>query len=100
MHCKALGKGVPRDRLGIVIFSGMVSGTGAGRSRGIQLPALRHQRAAKGWSIQELSRRSGVHRNTIQRLETGSSGDYLTAYKLAEALQTDIATLMTSPSSS
>lgn len=86
---------VPRRPFGIVIFPRMSSGTG--RSRGVQLPALRHHRAARGWSMQELSRRSGVHRNTIQRLETGSGGDYLTAYKLAEALGTQVEVLMNSP---
>lgn len=45
-----------------------------------------------------MSRKSGVHRNTIQRLETGSGGDYLTAYKLAEALETQVEILMNSPS--
>ena len=45
-------------------------------------------RAALNWSLQELGRAAGVHRNTISNFETGKyAGDPETLKKLRKALE-------------
>jgi transcriptional regulator with XRE-family HTH domain len=36
---------------------------------------LRMARAATGWTVRDLGARTGVHRNTITRLEGGAKGE-------------------------
>ena len=52
---------------------------------------LKELRTARGWSQAELSRRSGIHKSTIFRLETGKrrGADFETLEKLAKALGCD-----------
>ena len=56
----------------------------------LKLPGLKFERFVAGMSQQELADRSRVHRNTIQRLETGTTGTRAaTVKRLAEALGID-----------
>jgi transcriptional regulator with XRE-family HTH domain len=48
---------------------------------------LRMARAAVAWTVRDLSARSGVHRNTITRLELGGKGERRTIKRLWHALE-------------
>lgn len=48
---------------------------------------LRMARAAVGWTVRELAERSGVHRNTITRLESGADGEVRTFGTLQATLE-------------
>jgi transcriptional regulator with XRE-family HTH domain len=48
---------------------------------------LRMARAALGWTVRQLSERSGVHRNTITRLEGGAEGEARTLADIRRALE-------------
>jgi ribosome-binding protein aMBF1 (putative translation factor) len=48
---------------------------------------IRKARWAKGWSVTELSRQTGIHRNGIMRIESGDNMPSLTCVMLlADAL--------------
>jgi transcriptional regulator with XRE-family HTH domain len=56
----------------------------------MKLPGLKFERYAAGLSQEQLAERSGVHRNTIQQLETGQrSARPSTVRQLAEVLEID-----------
>ncbi len=56
----------------------------------MMLPGLKYERYAAGLSQEDLARRSGVHRDTIQKLETGQRpARPATIRKLAHALGVD-----------
>ena len=44
-------------------------------------------RAALGWSVRDLAAKSGVHRNTITRLESGTEGERRTVDTIRAALE-------------
>jgi transcriptional regulator with XRE-family HTH domain len=48
---------------------------------------LRMARAAVGWTVRDLSEKSGVHRNTITRIEAGSEAHAPTLAALVNALE-------------
>ena len=50
---------------------------------------IRMARAALNWSIRDLSERSGVHRNTITRLEGGADGHGPTIAAIRAALEAE-----------
>ena len=53
---------------------------------------LKWYRINSGYSQQELSECSGVHRNTIIRLESGNpvNQNLMTVYKIADAMEIDV----------
>jgi len=62
------------------------------RAMRIDGPKLRKLREERFWSREELSQKSGIHRDSIGRIERGAwpGGSYLpTIRKLAEALGID-----------
>jgi transcriptional regulator with XRE-family HTH domain len=48
---------------------------------------LRMARAALGWTVRDLAERSGVHRNTISRIESGAPSEPRTLAALQVALE-------------
>ena len=48
---------------------------------------IRMARAALQWTVRELAERSGVHRNTITRLETRGTGNGPTMAAIRRALE-------------
>ncbi len=62
------------------------------------LPGLRYERHAAGLSQEELAERSSVHRDSIQKLETGHRpARPITIKKLADALGVDPRKLLSGP---
>ncbi|MEO1018096.1 MAG: helix-turn-helix transcriptional regulator [Pseudomonadota bacterium] len=60
---------------------------GAWRTILITAHQIRGARAMLGWEIAALADASGVHRNTITRLESGQSGNRSTLAALQRALE-------------
>ena len=52
--------------------------------------ALEHARRARNWDQGQLSKRSGVHRSTISRAESGLIPSWSARAKLAAALQVTV----------
>lgn len=48
---------------------------------------IRMARAALSWSVRDLAERSGVHRNTISRLEGGADGHGPTLAAIRSAME-------------
>jgi transcriptional regulator with XRE-family HTH domain len=64
----------------------------------MMLPGLKHERYAAGFSQEALAEKSGVHRDSIQKLETGQRpARPATIKKLAEALRVNTRKLMSGP---
>jgi transcriptional regulator with XRE-family HTH domain len=56
---------------------------------------IRHARQEHGWTQAELAERAGLSANYVARLERGELGPSLfVAYRLAEALETQVETLV------
>ncbi len=64
-----------------------------GRDSALVLPRLRRARRERGWSMQDLAKRSGVSKATIIRIEGGNKARISTAGKLADALGVGVAAL-------
>ncbi len=64
----------------------------------MMLPSLKFERHVAGLTQEKLAERSGVHRDTIQKLETGQRPALPTTIKrLSEALGVDPRRLLSGP---
>lgn len=64
----------------------------------MMLPGLKHERYVAGLSQEALAKKSGVHRDSIQKLETGQRpARPATIKKLADALDVDSRKLLSGP---